>query len=209
MNYKVAFAVTALLLLIAVAAIAQENGKQDSMESEAQESGDSKEMPSMEQMQEWGPEKTVEEYAEFSLEERRSSAVDYIGAVVIAAEDPDAVAEFYRDAVGIPLTSMGGMWHCAVGNTAGVGTEFCRFAVYSKDFVPDFKAGGSVATVLHVKDFAASIAMAEEWGVTDITYMEDPEGMFAIFKDPEGNPVTLWSESGALPESAELYEMDM
>ena len=117
--------------------------------------------------------------------------VSGIGGFFFRAEDPDAIAAWYRDNLGIdpvPMTEGAESWRQEAGETAftamdGVVDQFGR---------PD----RAWAINFRVPDLDG---MVEQLRAAGTTVEVDPTtysmGRFASLADPEGNPIQLWEQA--------------
>jgi glyoxylase I family protein len=115
--------------------------------------------------------------------------VDGIGGFFFRAKDPDALAKWYEDNLGIlPVPTKAGMesWTTQAGETA--------FAPFPKDTSYFGDPSQQWMINFRVRDLDKMVAQLRASGSTvDI----DPEvypgiGRFAKVLDPEGNPIQLW-----------------
>lgn len=112
-----------------------------------------------------------------------------IGGFFFRAEDPEALADWYRTHLGIdrvPGDYDTPCWRQAAGETVFApfekSTEY--FGNQEKQFMLNFR----------VRDLEAMVAQLEAAGINvrrdpDSPY---PNGAFAWLIDPEGNPIELW-----------------
>jgi len=123
--------------------------------------------------------------------------VQGIGGIFFKAQDPKALAAWYRDHLGIDLTEWGGAvfpWraHDPKGDAATVWSTFSADTEY---FAP------STATFMinyRVDDLDAMLAQLRAAGVRVDDKIEDGElGRFGWAFDPEGNKLELWQPPGA------------
>ena len=114
--------------------------------------------------------------------------VSGIGGFFFRAKDPDAIAAWYRDNLGVdpvPMTEGGESWRQEAGETAFTAMEGCvdQFGDPSRAWAINFR----------VPDLDGMVAQLQ---AADIEVTVDPEvysmGRFAFLKDPEGNPLQLW-----------------
>lgn len=117
-----------------------------------------------------------------------------IGGFFFRAKNPDALAKWYRDNLGISLLpeSYGQKsWTQEAGPTAFAPfpADTGYFGDKTKDWMLNFRVRSLDAIVAQLR--AAGIAVK----VDPQAY---PNGRFAHLKDPEGNPLELWE---AKPES--------
>lgn len=111
-----------------------------------------------------------------------------IGGIFFRAKDPEALAQWYQDHLGIKLTPENydeEPWYQEAG-----GTIFAPFAQDSDYFG---RAEQQWMINLRVRDLDA---MVEQLRAANINVSMDPEqypnGRFARLHDPEGNPIELW-----------------
>jgi glyoxylase I family protein len=111
-----------------------------------------------------------------------------IGGFFFRAKDPDAIAAWYRDNLGIdpvPMNEGEESWRQQAGETA-----FTAMAGAVDQFGAPDRAW---AINFRVEDLDA---MVEQLRGNDIIVDVDPEvysmGRFASLTDPEGNPIQLW-----------------
>jgi len=121
-------------------------------------------------------------------------AVLGIGGLFIRARDPDALAGWYKQHLGVgagcsaPGTEDGGKW---VWMTQGGPVVFAPFPSDSDYFSSD-KAFMLNLRVSGLADLIASLTAAGI-GVETRDEWNDPNiGAFARIHDPEGNPIELW-----------------
>jgi glyoxylase I family protein len=112
-----------------------------------------------------------------------------IGGVFFRAKEPDSLAAWYAQHLGIGLTEAG-PWIQQAGPTV-----FAPFRSDSDYFPMDRQW----MINLRVEDLAAIIARLNAAGIPSETKAEwDGEyGKFARIHDPEGNPIELWEPPSA------------
>lgn len=113
----------------------------------------------------------------------RPAGVTGLGGVTIYAKSPDTLAAWYREKLGLPLKREGGTWTAPLGDatltiveSAGKGTSGLR-----------------VMFSLRVSSFEAFVEQAALKGVDIEALDQSAGGRYAYVRDPEGNPVELWS----------------
>lgn len=116
-----------------------------------------------------------------------------IGGVFIKARgDKQALAEWYRDHLGMRLTDFGGAvlsWQEDRAEDGGL-TVWATAAPDGDWFSPS-TAGFMIN--YRIDDMAAMVAQLQEAGVPILKGPESHEnGQFAWIMDPEGNKVELW-----------------
>jgi glyoxylase I family protein len=118
--------------------------------------------------------------------------VSGIGGFFFRAKDPDAIARWYRDNLGIdPVPTAEGekSWVQDAGETAftAMPDAIDQFGAYDAAWAINFRVPDLDAMVEQLR------AAGTEVTVDPTTY---PVGRFASLADPEGNPIQLW-ERGA------------
>jgi glyoxylase I family protein len=114
--------------------------------------------------------------------------VSGIGGFFFRAKDPDAIAAWYRDNLGVdPLPAQEGdpAWRQEAGETAFTAMDGVvdQFGDSSKAWAINFRVPDLDGMVEQLR------AVGIEVDVDPTTYSM---GRFASLKDPEGNPVQLW-----------------
>ena len=123
------------------------------------------------------------------------------GGFFFRSQDPKALAQWYHDVLGVrrtPSDYAHAYWVQERGPT--VFQPFPHTTEYfgnpANAFMLNFR----------VPSLAAMITQLEAAGVeVEVDPQEHPNGIFARFQDPEGNPVAIWQPKGdelSLPEEA-------
>ncbi|WP_375173523.1 VOC family protein [Pseudooceanicola sp.] len=116
--------------------------------------------------------------------------VNGIGGLFFRARDPEALAAWYRDVLGVD--GLPTVWQQEAGPT--VLSPFPADSDY-------FAADRQWMINFRVDNLPAMIAQLQAAGIEVITnpdWDQHPEvGTFARIHDPEGNPVELWQPVGA------------
>ncbi|WP_411818739.1 VOC family protein [Hyphococcus sp. DH-69] len=118
--------------------------------------------------------------------------VDGIGGFFYRAKDPEKLAKWYADNLGISLVPNDydtPPWHTNAGPTvfAPFPEESEFFGPMSQQWMINFR----------VKDLDAMVAQLRANGNdVDVDQEQYPNGIFATIKDPEGNPIQLWEPDG-------------
>jgi predicted enzyme related to lactoylglutathione lyase len=116
-----------------------------------------------------------------------------IGGLFFRASQPDAVAQWYREHLGIdPAPSDYGQrpWRQEAGPTvfAPFPNESEYFGNSSKGWMINFRVRNLDAMVAQLRGSGIEVA---------IDPAEYPNGRFARLHDPEGNPIELWEAKSA------------
>ncbi len=111
-----------------------------------------------------------------------------IGGLFFHADDPVALAKWYKEKLGVdpvPADYGGKPWVQEAGPTA--------FAPFPKDMKFGKKEGQSWMINFRVNDLDAMVAQLRASGEhVSVDPQVYPNGRFARLHDPEGNPVELW-----------------
>jgi glyoxylase I family protein len=111
-----------------------------------------------------------------------------IGGLFFRAKNPDVLAQWYKEHLGIDLTpSDYGQqpWTQSAGPTV-----FAPFAMNS-DYFGDLSKQWMIN--FRVSDLEAMVKQLRDAGIVVTTDPENyPNGRFARLHDPEGNPIELW-----------------
>jgi glyoxylase I family protein len=114
--------------------------------------------------------------------------VSGIGGFFFRAEDPDGLAKWYLENLGIdliPSSYEAKPWQQEAGPTA--------FAPFEKgsDYFGDAKKNWMLN--FRVRDLDGMVAQLRERGIqVNVVSEVYPNGRFARLNDPEGNPIELW-----------------
>jgi glyoxylase I family protein len=115
-----------------------------------------------------------------------------IGGLFFRAHDPEGLARWYRDNLGVELVPTDystAPWQQEAGATA-----FAPFPETS-----EYLADSSKMWMVNfqVRDLAAMVAQLHAAGITvDVDAQTYPNGRFARLRDPEDNPIELWQPAG-------------
>ena len=129
-----------------------------------------------------------------------------VGGVFLRARDPKALAAWYAEHLGVPLSDYGGAnfeWSDEI--PAGTGsTAWSTFPADTKYFGPGSEAGPQAVMVNYrVDDLDGLLQKLEAAGVTIDPKRDDSEyGKFAWVVDPEGNRLELWQPLATADERA-------
>jgi catechol 2,3-dioxygenase-like lactoylglutathione lyase family enzyme len=118
-----------------------------------------------------------------------------IGGLFFRAGDPDGLAAWYRDHLGVapvPGSYEGKSWRQKAGPTA-----FAPFPS-DTDYFGDHKKSWMIN--FRVRDLSAMVAQLRTAGIkVDIDAKRYPNGRFARLYDPEGNAIELWQPANLKP----------
>ncbi|GAA3843892.1 VOC family protein [Saccharothrix violaceirubra] len=110
-----------------------------------------------------------------------------IGGVFLRARDPSRLAVWYRDRLGVPMSTHGAVtFHWAE-------TETTTLALFAHDTEYFGEPGQRTMLNLRVDDLATLLEQLRAQGVEVLPQTEDSEfGRFGWCVDPEGNRIELW-----------------
>lgn len=115
-----------------------------------------------------------------------------IGGVFFRARNPKALAEWYRDHLGVavvPDNYHGLPWQQQAGPTA--------YAPFPDDTNYFGDPGRNWMINFRVANLDAMVAQLQAVGISvEIDRESYPNGRFARLRDPEGNPIELWQPAG-------------
>lgn len=119
-----------------------------------------------------------------------------IGGLFFRARDPEALAQWYRQHLGVeppPTSYDGSPWWQQAGPTI--------FAALPADSEHFGRPEQSWAVNFRVDDLDGMVAQLVAAGIeVDVDVEVYPNGRFANLRDPEGNPVQLWQMEGVDPQ---------
>jgi glyoxylase I family protein len=116
-----------------------------------------------------------------------------IGGLFFRAQDPERLARWYADHLGVglpPASYDERSWEQERGPTV-----FAPMAASSAHFAG---TGRHWSVNFRVRDLDAMVGQLRTAGIAVSVHREDyPNGRFAELTDPEGNPIQLWEPAGA------------
>ncbi|KPK59196.1 MAG: glyoxalase [Gammaproteobacteria bacterium SG8_31] len=114
-----------------------------------------------------------------------------VGGVFFKTEDPQGLAAWYRDWLGLPIDeTYGGASFKPETMPAGGYTVWAPFQASTDYFEPSTRP---YMLNLVVDDLNGALAQVREGGAEVIGEIEDYDyGRFGWFMDPDGNKVELW-----------------
>ncbi len=127
-----------------------------------------------------------------------------IGGVFLRARAPKALAAWYAEHLGLPLSKWGGVkfaWSDEI--PAGTGTTAWSTFPADTDYFGPNRPDGPQATMINyrVDDLDALLAKLAAAGVQIVPKRDDSTyGRFAWIVDPEGNRLELWQPPPRTPE---------
>lgn len=124
------------------------------------------------------------------------ASIDHLGAVIVVSKDPERLARFYREVLGIPVAPEQHddtlpHWGCTLGSL--------HFAIHPPEDFPDGRSDvGSVKLAFNCFDLDAVVERLREHDVTPLYEPRDDGFMRATaILDPDGNLVELVQTSDA------------
>ncbi|MEZ4597533.1 MAG: VOC family protein [Chloroflexota bacterium] len=114
-----------------------------------------------------------------------------IGGVFFKASDPGALADWYREVLGLDVQDWGGVVFSpdAMAAHPGAGTVLSPFGADTTYLEPSTK---DFMINLAVDDLDAVLARCATHGVDATVLPDAPNGRFAHILDPEGTKIELW-----------------
>jgi predicted enzyme related to lactoylglutathione lyase len=123
-----------------------------------------------------------------------------IGGIFFKAADPERLAAWYRDHLGVPIPD--GQSYAPFNwrdDRDGDGTTVWSLFERDSDY---FRSGAPFMVNYRVDDLDALLAALRSEGVAVDERHEEtetPDGRFAWLSDPEGNRIELWEPPRAAP----------
>ena len=133
----------------------------------------------------------------------RRSRVTGIGGIFFKARNPEALARWYREHLGISIEGMVALFAWRSGKD-GKRVGHTVWSIFPADTSYFGQDDASFMINYRVKDLDAVMTALRKEGVTVDAKIEELEyGRFGWVVDPEGNRIELWSrrKSTALPRN--------
>ena len=116
-----------------------------------------------------------------------------IGGVFFRSADPEALGDWYKRWLGVPVEHP---WGASFKPSDLPGKAFGVWAPFKQN-TEYFAAEKSFMFNLVVDDLDGALAQVREGGAEVVEEIEEMEyGRFGWFFDPEGNKVELWEPAG-------------
>lgn len=116
-----------------------------------------------------------------------------VGGIFFKARDPQALAAWYREQLGVPVAA-GETYGALASEGAGEQTVWSAFAADTAYFGP---GPASFMVNYRVRDLDAMLAQLRAAGAEVDDHVEEFEyGRFGWATDPEGNRFELWEPRG-------------
>jgi predicted enzyme related to lactoylglutathione lyase len=114
-----------------------------------------------------------------------------IGGIFFKSKDPVALANWYRDVLGLDVLDWGGVVFTpeAMAAHPGAGTVFTPFPADTTYFEPSTR---DFMINFAVDDLDGVLARCAEHGVDASVMPDEPNGRFAHLVDPDGTRIELW-----------------
>jgi len=121
-----------------------------------------------------------------NIDDLKSPKIDYVGGIQIEAKNPKALAEWYSNSFGltIEMEYEGGYY----GGFTGENVSLHIGIIPGKNL----KGQSNISLTFHVDDFNCYLDNLKSKGLVPLQTMDDNEGKFAFFKDPENNKIGIW-----------------
>jgi catechol 2,3-dioxygenase-like lactoylglutathione lyase family enzyme len=119
-----------------------------------------------------------------------------VGGVFFKAKDPQALAAWYRDVLGLPLEAWGGVALRYDAPQHPPALIWNAFPASTSYFAPS-TAGFMINYA--VDDMDAFLARLRSKRVAILKQADDSNGRFAWILDPEGNKIELWEPKPKAP----------
>jgi len=118
-------------------------------------------------------------------------SIRYVGALVIRAVSPKALADWYTRYLDFEVTlehrnSYFGAFETERGPF--------HFGIVPFEGDTDFSRPGDVIITFRVDNFGVLVKRLRKDGYEPIALADDEEGLYAMFRDPAGNQVSIWGE---------------
>ncbi len=115
--------------------------------------------------------------------------VRFVGGMVILSDTPEALAAWYRDALGLPfLAQEEGTWYALLRTNEGA----VHLGIGPRSLVPGHQPGSSFVITLRVDDLAHHVERLRRIGI-EPRIQDSEDGRVAFVTDPDGNTLGLWS----------------
>ena len=110
-----------------------------------------------------------------------------LGGVFFRAEDPEALAAWYAEHLGITAN---GPWPQAEGHAVlGLFPRASDYWPEDRAFMFNIRVADLDATMERLRNEGVAVLREDGWDMEGI-------GRFARIHDPEGNPIELWEPAG-------------
>jgi predicted enzyme related to lactoylglutathione lyase len=116
--------------------------------------------------------------------------IEYVGGIEFRSESPEALARWYTEKFGLATTFQYQGGHYGIMDTPAGPLHFGMTP--RKDGSEG--VGKNIALTFRVSDFSAYLAQLKAAGLRPLREMQDQEGRFAVFRDPEGNELLIWGD---------------
>ncbi|BBC74311.1 glyoxalase [Altererythrobacter sp. B11] len=116
-----------------------------------------------------------------------------IGGVFLRAQDPAALAAWYRDTLGFTVTAAGEaapdgawFWRAEGGDTVySIFPQGSDYFAADRQVMINLRVAGLDALIARLQGAGVAVETRAEWDHPEV-------GRFARIQDAEGNPVELW-----------------
>lgn len=117
--------------------------------------------------------------------------IRYVGALVIQAEEPKQLADWYARYFDfdVSLEHQGGYFGAFETERGPF-----HFGIMQFQGDPDLSTPREVIITFRVDNFDEIVKRMKRDGNDSVAFAEDDDGRYAMFRDPEGNQVSVWGD---------------
>ncbi|NQD36969.1 VOC family protein [Permianibacter sp. IMCC34836] len=121
-----------------------------------------------------------------------------LGGVFLQADNPAALADWYRKHFGLGFEANGGVHFCSPAAITDIASSgYPVFSVFPRN--SEYFKGSALMLNFVVADLRATLARLQAEGVAVDTEIEDGDyGKFGWLTDPAGNRLELWQPPKAV-----------
>jgi catechol 2,3-dioxygenase-like lactoylglutathione lyase family enzyme len=123
------------------------------------------------------------------------TAVGLIRSIVLECADPEPIATFWSDVLGLPVAQQDDDWWALERPSSGPRMAFQVVDAYEPPAWPGQHGEQQVHLDIEVDDLTAAVTRVLELGARQLSDVidEDGSGQWQVFADPSGHPFCLVS----------------